>query len=415
MKEATMILYKREKYLKKIRGFYHATDLIKVLSGVRRCGKSSVMHMIADELQQSGISQQQIIFLDLDLKEYRKVKDADTLERLIDEKCEGVVGIKYLFIDEVQNVKDFEEVVNAFRNDGEYSIFITGSNSYLLSGELVTKLTGRYLEFEMFPLTFEEYEDMKTFYGKIVNQNPLQELSQYIVEGGFPRAILIDDFPDKRTYTQGVVSEILEKDIQKRIKVRDRDAFNIVMKFVINNFASPMSINRIVSTLQKNGTNISKATVNRYIQALLDAKIIYECSRFDVKSKKVMSGEKKYYLSDLSFYYALNTDNQLNYGPCLENIVYLYARSHDYSISVGKIGNLECDFILRDRDLSYSYVQVSYTIMLSKETEDREYRPLEMIRDNYPKYVVTTDYLLQKRNGILHVNLLDFMKNNELF
>ena len=410
-----MKIYKREKYLKKIRGFYDADDIIKVITGVRRCGKSSLMQTIANELIENGVSSKNIIYLDLDKKDYRHIKNDDQLEKLINEKSSHIQGLKYLFIDEVQNVNGFEEVLNGFRTEGEYSIFITGSNSYLLSGELVTKLTGRYLEFEMFTLSFEEYLSMKEFFDKPISHNPLEELNSYILEGGFPRAILIDDIGDKRTYTQGVVKEIFDKDIKNRLKIRDKDAFEVVRNFVVNNFGSPMSINGIVTALKKTGTSTTKVTVSKYIQALLDAKIIYECSRYDMKSKKAIKGEKKYYLSDLSFYYSLNTDNQMNYGPCLENIVYIYARSHDYAVSIGKIGKLECDFILRDREFNYSYVQVSYTIMLSKETEDREYKPLENIRDNYPKYVATTDYLLQKRNGIKHINIIEFMKNNELF
>lgn len=410
-----MKLYKRENYLKKIRGFYNADDIIKVITGVRRCGKSSLMQTIADEIISKGVPKENIIYLDLDQREFRKLKNADQLESLIENKTSGIKGLKYLFIDEIQNVDKFEDVINSFRNDGDYSIFITGSNSYLLSGELMTKLTGRYIEFEIFTLSFEEYENMKKFYNKTIYTNPLEELNSYIMEGGFPRAIRFDNLGDKRTYTQSVIKEIFEKDILKRIKIRDRNHFEIVKNFVINNFGSFMSINSILSALRKNGILISKTTLSKYIQALLDAKIIYECSRYDMKSKKAIKGEKKYYIADLSFYYALNTDNQMNYGPCLENIVYIYARSHDYSISVGRIGKLECDFILRDRELNYSYLQVSYTIMLSKDTEDREYRPLEQIRDNYPKYVATTDYLLQKRNGIKHINIIDFMKNNEQF
>ena len=410
-----MKLYKRENYLKKIRGFYNADDIIKVITGVRRCGKSSLMQTIADEIISKGVPKENIIYLDLDQREFRKLKNADQLESLIENKTSGIKGLKYLFIDEIQNVDKFEDVINSFRNDGDYSIFITGSNSYLLSGELMTKLTGRYIEFEIFTLSFEEYENMKKFYNKTIHTNPLEELNSYIMEGGFPRAIQFDNLGDKRTYTQSVIKEIFEKDILKRIKIRDRNHFEIVKNFVINNFGSFMSINSILSALRKNGILISKTTLSKYIQALLDAKIIYECSRYDMKSKKAIKGEKKYYIADLSFYYALNTDNQMNYGPCLENIVYIYARNHDYFISVGRIGKLECDFILRDRELNYSYLQVSYTIMLSKDTEDREYRPLEQIRDNYPKYVATTDYLLQKRNGIKHINIIDFMKNNEQF
>ena len=145
----------------------------------------------------------------------------------------------------------------------------------------------------------------------------------------------------------------------------------------------------------------------------MDAKILYECDRFDMKSKKSLCGEKKYYLSDLGFYFADNTDNRVNYGPTLENILYVYARSRDCAVSVGRIGKLECDFIIRNSNMNYSYVQVAYTIALSRETEDREYRPLEMIKDNYPKYILTTDYLLQKRNGIIHENIIDFIRNEK--
>ena len=410
-----MKLYKREKYLKKIRGFYDATDIIKVITGVRRCGKSSLMLTIADELVAKGVSEDNIIYIDLDKRGYRNIKSADQLDALIEEKTMNIKGTKYLFIDEVQNVDGFEEVLNGFRSEDDYSIFVTGSNSYLLSGELVTKLTGRYIEFEIYTLSFEEYEAMKLFYKKTISSNPLEELSSYIIDGGFPRSIQFDSLSDRRTYAQNVIKEIFEKDIRRRIKVRDRDAFEIVKNFIINNYSAPISINNIVDSLRKNGNLISKATVSKYVQALLDAKIIYECSRYDMKSKKSIKGEKKYYLADLSFYYALNTDNQMNYGPCLENIVYIYARSHDYAVSIGRIGKLECDFMLRDNDLNYSYVQVAYTILASKETEEREYRSLEQIKDNYPKYVATTDYLLQKRNGIKHINIIEFMKNCERF
>lgn len=410
-----MKLYKREKYLKKIRGFYDATDIIKVITGVRRCGKSSLMLTIADELIDKGIAEDNIVYIDLDKRGYRNIKSADQLDALIEERTMNIKGTKYLFIDEVQNVDGFEEVLNGFRSEDDYSIFVTGSNSYLLSGELVTKLTGRYIEFEIYTLSFEEYEAMKLFYKKTISSNPLEELSSYIIDGGFPRSIQFDSLADRRTYAQNVIKEIFEKDIRRRIKVRDRDAFEIVKNFIINNYSAPISINNIVDSLRKNGNLISKATVSKYVQALLDAKIIYECSRYDMKSKKSIKGEKKYYLADLSFYYALNTDNQMNYGPCLENIVYIYARSHDYAVSIGRIGKLECDFILRDNDLNYSYVQVAYTILASKETEDREYRSLEHIKDNYPKYVATTDYLLQKRNGIKHINIIEFMKNCEKF
>ena len=403
-----VMLFKREKYLKKIRPFYHSDDIIKVITGVRRCGKSSLMEMIADEIRQSNIGEDNIIYLDLDKRENRKIKTPDQLETLIESKIKNS-GRKYLFIDEVQNVAGFEEVINGFRSDGEFSIFITGSNSYLLSGELITKLTGRYLEFELFTLSFEEYEQTKRFYGKPTNPNLSVELNQYILEGGFPRTVQIDDLAAKRTYVTGVVNEIFEKDIRRRVKIKDKAAFETVRNYVINNFGATTSINSLTKALEKSGLRITRATVAKYITALVDAKILYECNRFDMKSKKALAGEKKYYLADLSFYFAGNTDNRINFGPVLENIVYVYSRSLDYSVSVGRIGKLECDFILRNNENEYSYVQVAYTIMQSKETENREYRPLESVNDNYAKYVATTDYMLQKRNGIKHINLMEFM------
>ena len=409
-----MELYRRENYMKKIHGFYHAPDIIKVITGVRRCGKSSLMQMIADELRAGGTEDSQIIFLNLDKRGYRKIKTADQLDELI-ASFPKAAGITYLFIDEIQNVKDFEEVVNAYREEGDYSIFITGSNSYLLSGELVTKLTGRYVELEMFPLTFDEYLGMKAFYGKPVDANLSVELNRYILEGGFPRTVLLDELADKRSYTQSVVSEIFEKDIRKRAKIKDKEAFEAVRHFIINNFGATTSISSLHEALVKNGMNITRSTVTKYISILVNAKLLYECDRFDMKSKRALKGEKKYYLSDLSFYFCDNTDNRINYGPVLENITYFYAKSRGYSVSVGRIGTLECDFILRNRDADYAYLQVAYTIAQSKETEDREYRALEKIKDNYPKYLLTTDYLLQKRSGIRHVNLMDFMETGSEF
>ena len=409
-----MELFKRENYLKKIRGFYHAADIIKVITGVRRCGKSSLMQIVAEELRGAGIEENRIIFLNLDKREYRKIKTADQLDELIASFPQRD-ELMYLFIDEVQNVAEFEEVINAYREDGGYSIFITGSNSYLLSGELATKLTGRYIEIEMFPLTFDEYLQIKVFYQKPVDPNLSVELNRYILEGGFPRAIQFDELEDKRRYTEGVVTEIFEKDIRKRVKIKDREAFEAVRHFIVNNFGATTSISSLQAALTKNGMAITRATVSKYITALVDAKILYECDRFDMKSKRALKGEKKYYLSDLSFYFCDNTDNRINYGPVLENLVYFYARSRGLSVSVGRIGTLECDFILRNREMDYAYVQVAYTIAQSLDTEEREYRPLERIRDNYPKYLLTTDYLLQKRSGIRHVNLMEFMKNEAEF
>lgn len=412
-----MRLYKREKYLGRIRPFYHDEDIIKVITGVRRCGKSCIMQTIADELREEGLSEDNLIYIDLDARENRKVVTSDQLEELIDAASKDAKGMKYLFVDEIQNVRDFEPLINGYRRDGGWSIFITGSDSYLLSGELVTKLTGRYLEFEVFTLDFAEYLGMKEMLGKQVSPNRNEEFARYLREGGFPRAVEYDGDEEKRAYVRGIVKEIFEKDIRGRVKVRHVTVFKAVRDYLINNFGSTTSIKNLLDHFNRvEGIPIKRETLNRYIQMLVDAKIIYRCRRFDIKSRRSLQREeKKYYLADLGFYFATNTDNRINYGPALENVIYHYACTGGYDVSVGRIGRLECDFVLRKRAGAYPYVQVAMTIMNDRATEDRECRPLEQIRDNYPKYVVTMDRLLQRRSGIQHVNIVDFLANEREF
>ena len=252
---------------------------------------------------------------------------------------------------------------------------------------------------------------MKTFYGKPVDSNPVNEFNSFILNGGFPRAIKFYSMESKRAYTKSVIDEIFQKDIRRRVHIGNRHAFESVRNYMINNFGATTSIRSLENALKQSGIQISRPTLARYIQVLIDARILYAVDRFDMKSKRPLNGDRKYYLADMSFYYAANTDNRVNYGPVLENILYIYVRGKNYSVSIGRIGNLECDFILRSPDMEYSYVQVAISIMSDKETEDREYRPLEKIRDNYKKYVATLDPMLQKRNGIEHINLIDFIKS----
>jgi len=372
------------------------------------------MESIAQELHENGIDDNHIVYLDLDLRKYRKIKTVDQLEKLIDERTPKE-GLTYLFIDEVQNVTDFEEVVNAFREEGRHSIFITGSNSYLLSGELVTKLTGRYIEFEMFPLTFDEYLGMKEFLGKTISHDVVAEFDEFLRQGGFPKALQYDNPEDRKTYISSVIAEIFQKDIKKRIKIRNVAAFQSVQTYLINNFGATTSLTNLLEDMDKSGIHIKRETLNRYITILKDAKILCECNRFDLKSRRSIGGEQKFYLSDLGFYFATNTDNRINFGPTLENIVYIYARAHGYSVSIGRIGALECDFIFRRGDADYAYAQVAMTITADKATEDREYNSLEKIRDNYPKFVLTRNDIIQRRNGIIHENLPDFMKQSRAF
>jgi predicted AAA+ superfamily ATPase len=389
--------------------------MIKVITGVHSCGKSCLMQCIAEELRAAGVDDDHIAFFDLDRYGYRSVRIPEQLEALI-EPLLGISGTKYLFIDEIQNVEGFEDALNEFRTEGGFSIFITGSNSYLLSGELATKLTGRYIEFEMQTLDFGEYCQMKRFLGLPVNPNPVAEFDSYILEGGFPKAMDYPRLADKRAYVTAVIEEIFEKDIRRRVKIKNVSVFNQVRDYVINNFGATTSLANIQSDLEnKQGIKIKRETLARYLQILEDAKIISKCARFDLKSRKSLRGKQKYYLADLSFYFALNTDNRINYGPVLENVVYFYARARGYSVSVGRIGKIECNFILRNSEMGYAYVQVAMTIMADRSTEERECRPFAQIKDNYPKYLLTRSDPIQQRDGIVHVNIPEFMQEGRTF
>ena len=402
-------VYLRKYYLEKIRGFYDS-DLIKVVSGIRRSGKSCFLLSVIDDLKKHGVADKDIIYLNLDKRGFTKIKTPDALEAAIEERiADG--DFKYIFIDEVQNVIGFEEVVNAFREDGNFSIFITGSNSYLLSGELATKLTGRYIEIEMFPLNFSEFMEMKKFLGK-PTKSIGEEFNEYIRYGGFPKTLEFDDPADKELYVSEVIEQIIGKDVVKHRKIRNKAVFERVMTYVINNFGSTTSLANLSEYFKKKEKiSILPETLNTYLKILESAKIIYKCPRFDVKSKKSLRGEQKYYLADLSIYFARNVDARINFGPVLENIAYTYLSAKGYKISVGRVGSLECDFITRIND-EYRYVQVAMTIM-DESTENREYAPFEKIRDNYPKYLLTMDSLLQKRDGVIHKNIVDFIANNE--
>ena len=405
-------IYKRENYLNKIRGFYK-DDMIKVISGIRRCGKSFFLKSIIQELLENGVNKKDIIYIELDKKGYKDIKTSKQLEKVIDEKIIDD-DFKYLFIDEIQNVKDFESLINSYREEGNISIFITGSNSYLLSGELVTKLTGRYIEIEMMTLSFYEYVDMKKFLNKNVNENIYLEFEEYIRNGGFPKSLYYDNYEEKITYTSSVINQIFDKDIKTSNKIKDKALFERIEKFIINNFGAVISIKNIYNYLKNEvKINVDRRTIKRYLDILEKAKIIYSCDLFDIKSKSVLKGEKKYYLADLSIYYSQNTDNRINYGPVLENVMYSYLKSKNYKLSVGYIGKLECDFIARANYDDYYYIQISKDIS-NKDTEEREYRPFYMIKELYPRYLFTMDMLLQKRDGVKHENIVDFIYNNKI-
>ena len=408
-------VYPREKYLKKIRPFYDS-DIIKVITGIRRCGKSFILKAIMNELIDRGIPKTQIIYIPLDRRGYKNIKTSEELET----KIESMLGDDenyYLFIDEVQNVFGFESVIHAYAEEG-YSIFLTGSNSYLLSDEISTKLTGRYLNFETFTLDFSEYLEMKRFFKKKIDQDIYVEFEEYILNGGFPKTIEFDDIQARQTYTRGIISEIFEKDVKTRKRISNVPVYERVQSFLLNNYSAPFSLSNLLECLEKEGYKTKATTVRGYIEDLKKAKIIYECNRFDLKSKKSLRREQKYYLSDLAIYFAMNTDNRLSYGPSLENMVNLYLASQDYQISIGKIGKLECDFITRNTSGDYAYIQVTYTmqgedIKATERIKEREYRPFRKIRDGYPRYIVSLDRFRDQQEGVHHINAIDLFLGKE--
>ena len=402
-------VYPREKYLSRIRPFYDS-DIIKVITGIRRCGKSFILRAIINELLAAGQPSESIIYIPLDNRGFKNIKTPDQLESRIDSMIE-TGGFHYLFIDEIQNVKGFESVIQAYAEEG-FSIFLTGSNSYLLSDEITTKLTGRYLSFETYTLDFSEYLEMKRFHGLAVDPDLNAEFNEYVLNGGFPKTLEFPSIEARQFYTRGIVGEIFEKDIKSRKRISNIPVFERVQSFLLNNYAAPFSLSNLLTALNKEGITTKPSTVRAYIEELKKAKLVYECNRFDLKSKKGIARDQKYYLGDMSVYFSINTDNRLKYGPSLENIVYLFLASHDYRISIGKIGDLECDFIIRDRRQGYAYIQVTYTlqgedIKATERIKEREYRPFRSIQDGYPRYIISLDRFRDQQEGVRHINAID--------
>lgn len=405
-------LYKRELYLNKIRGFYNDPETIKVITGIRRCGKSSLLETIIEELKDNGIEEKNIIEIKLDKRPNKNIRTAEQLDKLIETYINDN-DFKYIFLDEIQNVNGFEEVIESYRNEKNYSIFITGSNSYLLSGKLITKLTGRKIEIEMLPLNFYEYIDMKRFLNIEEKASIYEEFEQYIREGGFPGALNYSNEQDRKLYVRNILDDIFIKDIKANQKIKNSETFQNIQRYIINNFGSMISAPSIQKYYNSINISIDIRTIEKYISLLCDAKIIYPCNTFDIKSKISLSGERKYYLADLSIYFLYNTDNRFNYGPILENILHNYLISKGYNLSVGKIGKLEVDFIARYQNDNYFYIQVSKSID-NEKTAEREYRPFYEIKDMYPRYLFLLDLIIKDNiDGIKNVNIAKFIANNQ--
>ena len=381
-------------------------EVIKVITGVRRCGKSTVMKQIVQELLDSGVEQSNIAFLDLDSKRYRKVSTADELEAEIDALIPSEGPGRYIFVDEVQNVKGFESVVNAYRNDGA-SVFITGSNSYLLSGELVTKLTGRYMGFDVFPFSLSEVRDYKLLNG--IEFDPNRDFQDYLVNGGFPRRFSYPDNDQQADYVRAVVREVVDKDIRKRKKVRNIQTFERILEYLLSTPSTTVSSTSIADYMRSEHVKILPSTVNRYLDMIFASRLISKCSRMDIVGKKALKTLYKSYVADPALHsYGIGPRTGFRIEMMLENVVYNELVSRGYEVAVGKFGSKEVDFVVT-KGLKKAFVQVTY-VMESPETEDREEVPLLALRDASPKYIITMDPVTIGRNGIARLNLVnDFL------
>ena len=390
----------REEYLAAIRPFID-TPLVKILTGIRRCGKSTIFLMLHDELLKRGAAEKAVIsrrYTDMDLEGFDQRAMYDDLKTAIAGK-----GRCYLLLDEVQEIKGWERVVNSLLESADVDIYVTGSNSKLMSSEISTYLTGRYVPISIYTLSFREYLDFK----QNSSRSRSELLADYIRTGGFP-LVALGNYDDQTAYqiVEGIYHTVVSRDIVKRHRISRQDLFDRVVRFVIENMGRTFSANAITTFLKSEHRTVSVETIYNYLRWLEQAFIIYPCKRYDLHGKAVLKTQEKYYLADVSLKYALYGYNGRMRAAALENIIYLELRRRGYEVYIGKLGNKEIDFIAEKRG-ERIYVQACVTI---PEDSTRETDNLLEIPDNYPKYVVTLDRLAEgNENGVRIVCLEDFL------
>ncbi len=400
-------MIKREKYLKNIRPFYDQ-DLIKVITGIRRCGKSVILTQIMDELKQNGIREEQIIYINFEFIDYIDITDAKKLNNFIEEKFVNKDKY-YVFFDEIQNVDKWEKVVNSLKSkyNQNISIFITGSNSDLLSGELATHIAGRYVSFKVYPFTFDEVCELKDIKEK--DKYELERVfDDYIIWGGMPQRFSMNDELQVKTYLSDVYNSIVVKDIVERFKIKDLDLFNKILTFIITTPSQTFSAESLSNYLFSENVEVSKMTLYNYLEYMCRAMLINKAERFDVRGKRILNGKYKYYLTDLGLGQVINNERKKQMGAYIENIVYNELLSRGYDVKVGNLDFGEIDFIAT-RFEEKAYYQVTYH--LTDEIIDREFGVYNDIHDNYPKYVISYDTFDFSQNGIIHKNIIDFLLN----
>ena len=400
---------KRELYIEKIKPFIDK-DIIKVLTGIRRSGKSVMLKLIMEELKQNKIDEKQFININFENLINIELTTADKLHEYILKKASEIKKKCYIFLDEIQEVKDWEKCINSLRVNEEYDfdIYITGSNAKLLSGELSTYLAGRYVEFVIYPFSFKEFlETLKSIQQDVSTREAFQK---YVKFGGMPFLYnLAFEEEASLQYLKDIYSSIILKDITQRNKIRDTDLLERVISYLIMNVGNNFSATSISKFFKSENRKVSVETILNYIKAAEESFLIYRVSRDDLIGKKVLNVNEKYYIADHGMREAILGSNQRDINQIFKNIIYLELLRKGYNVRVGKVDNLEVDFVCTKGNEKI-YVQVAY-LLASSETIEREFTSLEKIDDNYPKYVISMDEFDMSRNGIKHINIIDFLMN----
>lgn len=398
----------REKYLSKIRPFYDV-DLIKVITGIRRCGKSVIMNQIIDEVKMNN-NNSNIIYLNFELKEYSFIKDDNVLYEYVKNKITNKKK-NYLFFDEIQNVLNWELAINSFKAEykDNVSIFLTGSNSDLLSSELATHIAGRYVSFNILPFSFEEV----CIYKNVNSQNiyELQPLfNDYMKWGGMPQRFIFEDESQVRLYLTDVFNSIVIKDIVERFKIKDIDLFNRIIEYVVTTPAQTFSADKLSKFFESESRSVSKNTLYNYLEYMDKSLLINKVDRYDVRGKRILNGKYKYYLTDLGLGRVMSASKKEQLGAYIENIVYNELIYRGYEVKIGSLDKGEIDFIAT-KDGKKEYYQVCYLIGDNEDTRKREFGAYSSIDDNYPKYVISNDTFDLSENGIIHLNIIKWLLN----
>jgi predicted AAA+ superfamily ATPase len=404
----------RKQYIEKLLS-YKDQDLIKVVSGLRRSGKSTLLEMFRSELQKQGVKKQQIVSMNFEEIELRTfLDDIDKLYKYIIDQLD-LSQPCYVFLDEIQNVNQFERLVDGLFVKPNIDVYITGSNAFLLSGELATLLSGRYIEISILPFSFSEYLEAREIDAKNKYLNYESLFFEYVNETSLPAGVKLrgGGYDKIFEYLEAIYTTIIEKDITQRHQINDKRAFGNIVKFVASNIGSALSPGNIAKTLKQDGQTTHNTTVEQYLEYLEKSFVFYKVNRFDLKGRKQLATQEKYYLVDVGLLNVLvGKDRITDRGHILENIVFLELVRRGNKIWTGTDRNSEVDFVCKTPSGEINYFQVAWQLS-DEKTSEREFRSLEKIRDNYPKFLLTTDSFTQDRFGIKHMNVFSWLLTND--